>query len=218
MITASTILIDDFKDEILTILEPFNARKKWDKTKHNLRREFVALLKAKQYISFMSGHTRYLVSKVGSSYLYDVPLYKRGYLSNFKGKRVRIVCTDSGSHSWRGYMAGVISDSPPEKIVKKLNYKYSFPEYVDSHKILYKSPRFMVLEPNKSIIILANADPSGYVQLSGFCSILVDGKRRSPIATLSRNADGSVKGKRIGRYSLEKVYPSLREAIDDLKY
>jgi len=218
MITESTILIDDFEDEILTILEPFNARKRWDKTKHALRHEFVSLLEAKEYISFWSGPTRYLVSRIGSSYLYDVPLYKRGNLSKFRGKRVRIVCTHTGNHSWRKYMVGIVGDSPSEKIVRKLSYVYSFPEYVRGQKVLYKSRRFLVAQANKDLIILSNEEPNGYIDLAGWDSILVDGKKSKPVATLNHSVDGTVRGKRRGGYWHEGVYSTLKEAVDDLKY
>ena len=130
MITESTMLVDDFKDEVLSILKPFNARAGWDKTKQALRRELVALLKTKNYVFFSSGYNRYLISTIGSSYLYDVPLYKRGHLSKFRSKRVRIVCTDSGRLSWRGYMAGVVCESPADKVVVKRRQPkniYTFP-------------------------------------------------------------------------------------------
>ena len=74
----------------------------------------------------------------------------------------------------------------------------------------------MVLESNKSVVILSNADPSGYINLSSWDSILVDGKKGRPIATLNHNADGSIEGKVIGQ-PRASLYPSLREAIDILK-
>jgi len=216
MINKTTMLIDDFEDEVLNVLNSFRSRTRWNKAKNALRHELVALLKAKKYIFFSSGYARYQISTIGSSYLYDVPLYKRGHLFKFRGKRVRIVCTDSGSHSWRGYMVGVIGDSPQEKIIKKLYYNYSFPDYVHSHKVLYKSPRFMVLKSDKSILILSKLESSGYIKLSDWDSFLVDGTKGSPIATLNHNADGSFLGKVIGQ-PRASLYPSLREAIDTLK-
>jgi hypothetical protein len=39
----------------------------------------------------------YLVHQVGQSFLYDVPLNKRGRLAAFRGKRVRLVCLGSGT-------------------------------------------------------------------------------------------------------------------------
>jgi len=44
-----------------------------------------------------------------------VPVKKRGHLSPFRGQKVRIICTESGSSFRRGYMAGVVQESPPDK-------------------------------------------------------------------------------------------------------
>ncbi|MDA9902599.1 hypothetical protein N9D99_08790 [Gammaproteobacteria bacterium] len=219
MITESTILIDDFEDEVLSLLKSFN-RIGWGKTKQNLREELKSLLNENNYISFHANYTGYLVTTVGSSYLYDVPLYKRGHLSSFRGKRVRIVCIQSGS--WRfGYMAGVVCDTPEDKIIvsrcqpEKI---YKFPSYVMAHRILYKSPRFMVFEPDNSICIFSRNEPCGFIDTSGWDSILIDGKVGQPVAILHHNPDGSIRGKRTGGYWIEKVYTSLREAIGELKY
>ena len=219
MITKSTILIDDHEDEVLSVLKSFN-RIGWGKTKQTLREKLESLLKEKNYISFHANYTGYVITTVGSSYLYDVPLYKRGHLSNFKGKRVRIVCMQSGS--WRfGYMAGVVCDTPEEKIIvsrRQPERNYKFPDYVMAHRILYKSPRFMVFEPNNSIPIFSRNEPCGFIDTSGWDSILVDGKIGRPVATLDHNPDGSIRGKRTGGNWIETVYTSLREAIDELKY
>ena len=214
MITQSTMLTDDFEDDILTVLKLMKVvgGKKWQ----GLSVELINLLKAKGYVSFFSDHAHYKISKVGYSYLYDVPLYKRGHLSGFKGKRVRIVCTRSGSNFTRGYMAGVVGNSPPDKIVSKLTYKYTFPSYVNSHEVIYKSPRFMVIKNNKAIEMLSKKEPKGFIDKNGWDSILVDGKIGLPIATINHNSDGTVSGKILG-WSLASVYPSLREAIDELK-
>tara|TARA_B100001250_G_scaffold396240_1_gene402021 strand:+ start:10941 stop:11600 length:660 start_codon:yes stop_codon:yes gene_type:complete len=219
MITESTMLADDFEDEVLSLLKTFNAMG-WGKTKQNLRTDLESLLAGKNYISFSASYTGYLVGTVGASYLYDVPLYKRGHLSNFRGKRVRIVCTGSGS--WRfGYMAGIVCDTPEDKlIVKRRQPKniYTFPDYVHGHKTLYKSPRFMVFETNSSIRIFSKREPNGFINTSGWDSILVDGKIGRPVAILYHNPDGSIRSKRTGSFWSESVYSSLREAIDELKY
>ena len=213
MITQSTMLTDDFEDDISTVLKSMKAvgSKKWQA----LKVERINLLKAKGYVSFYSDHAHYKISRVGYSYLYDVPLYKRGHLLVFKGKRVRIVCTESGSHSHRGYMAGVVGNSPHDKIVSKLTYRYTFPSYVNSHEVIYKSPRFMVIKNNKAIEMLSKKEPKGFIDKNGWDSILVDGKIGLPIATLNHNPDGTLSGKILG-WSLASVYPSLRDAIDEL--
>lgn len=210
------MLTDDFEDDISTVLKSMKAvgSKKWQASKV----ELINLLKAKGYVSFYSDHAHYKISRVGYSYLYDVPLYKRGHLLVFKGKQVRIVCTESGSHSHRGYMAGVVGNSPPDKIVSKLTYKYTFPAYVNNHEVIYKSPRFMVLKNNKAIGIISKKSPKGYIDKNGWDSIIVDGKIGHPIATLNQNSDGTVSGKILSSlWASGSIYPSLRDAIDQIK-
>ena len=212
MINSSTILPDEFDDEILVVLKAIDSRSKWDKKKHFLRDQLVELLKSKRYMYFFSSYSRYYISRVGESYLYDVPLYKRGNLSKFKGKRVRIVCTESGRHTNRTYMAGVIQDTPQEKIITKLTYRYTFPDYVNSHEMIYKSPRFIVFHIDNKVRIFSEDASGGYIDIEGWDSILVDGKFGLPIATLSINKDGAVRGKHI-RWLGERTFDSLRDAI-----
>ena len=60
-------------------------------------------------------------------------------------------------------MAGVICDSPPDKIISKVDYNYTFPDYISSHKILYKSPRYMALKVNKQMPIFLKNSPTNYI-------------------------------------------------------
>jgi hypothetical protein len=87
---------------------------------------------------------------------------------------------------------------------------------LNSHKAVYKSPRFRVIQIDQTITILSKYAPKGYVETAGWDSILIDGKLGEPIATLTINADGTINSKEI-RWGNTSVYPSLREAIDGLK-
>ena len=49
------------------------------------------------YIGMQVDPRAYLVHQVGQSFIYDVPLNKRGNLSVFRGKRIRIICLGSGA-------------------------------------------------------------------------------------------------------------------------
>jgi len=60
------------------------------------------------YVMFKGFSHNYHLSKVGYSYIYDVPENKRGHLSPFRGERVRVICVGSGKNWVRWYMAGII--------------------------------------------------------------------------------------------------------------
>ena len=141
MIKDSTALVDDFEDDALVLLTAMKARTSWDKEKSNLRTALVTLLEQEKYIRFVSTQKRYYISRVGESFLYDVPLYKTGYLRNFRGMRVRVVCVFTSVHANRIYMAKALHKSPENKIITKIVRKpanYSFPEYVHNHEVIYQ--------------------------------------------------------------------------------
>ena len=111
----SIILEDDSNDEIHDSIKVLTALTARNKTKINLKAKLINLLKANGYIFFVSNYTHYVTSRVFESYLYNVPVNKRGHLSPFRGQKVRIICTESGSHFRRGYMAGAVQDGSPDK-------------------------------------------------------------------------------------------------------
>ena len=219
MITESTMLKDIHNDDVLDVIKALNAQKSWTKEKYHLKDRLVKLLQAKDYISFYATNVqRYKISRVGESYLYDVPLYKQGHLLSFRGQRVRVVCTHSGRNSTRGYMANAVSATPLDKVVTKLTklrYKYTFPAYVYDHEILYTSPRFIVFRVEPKLIILAEDVAGGYLDLDGYSAVLIDGKVGNPIATINYNEDGSVEGK-LTKWLGVHTFPSLRCAIEKL--
>jgi hypothetical protein len=217
VINKSAILKDVFNDQILTIIKLLNAKKRWNKEAIALKAQLIKTLKAEHYVYFTGCTYRYHVSAVGGSYLYDVPLYKRGNLLNFRGKRIRIICIHSGSHSNRGYMAGVICDSPPDKIISKVDYNYTFPDYTSSHKILYKSPRYMALKVNKQMPIFLKNSPTNYIDGNLWDTVLIDGKEGTPVAIFKHNADGTVKGKRVSWTIDGNYFPTLKDAINNFK-
>jgi hypothetical protein len=221
MIDDSTMLEDDFPDEVLEILKSLNSHSAWSKEKRQLADKLINLLTSKGYVYFhVTNPHRYRVSTVGASYLYDVPLYKQGHLAPFRGQRVRVVCTHSGKNATRGIMVNGVSISPPDKVIKKLPRpasNYIFPDYIAHHEVLYKSPRFVVFRVNQKLKILSEDASAGYIDTNGWNAILVDGKAGSSIGTLQLNDNGSVKGRLLkwkwpGNYN----YESLRCAIDDL--
>jgi len=219
MIDDSTMLEDDFPDEVLEILKSLNSHSAWSKEKRQLADELIHLLTSKGYVYFhVTNPHRYRVSTVGASYLYDVPLYKQGHLAPFRGQRVRIVCTHSGKNATRGIMVNAVSISPPDKVIKKLPRpvsRYIFPDYIANHEILYKSPRFVVFRVNQKLKILSEDVSAGYIDTNGWNAILVDGRAGVPIGTLQLNDNGSVKG-RLLKWKGSGNYECLRDAIDYL--
>ena len=111
MITKETMLEDNFNDNVLFAIKLLNTETKWTNKKYGLQDKLIEILNSEGYIAFsVTNPNRYQLSKVGQSYLYDVPNNRRGHLSIFRGKRVRIICTSSGPHTLRGFMANVIGD------------------------------------------------------------------------------------------------------------
>lgn len=196
MINHSTILTDNFDDVVLEELNTFNDRP-LGREKNLHRTKLISLLTEKNYIFFYANYAGYLSTTIGSSYLYDVPLYKQGSLKMFRGKRVRIICMESGC--WRrGYMAGIVGDTPQHRIIakrRKPNITYRFPDYVHAHQVLYRSPSFIVFRVEDSICIFSKSQPSGYINTDGWDSVLVDGKFGEPIAALAHDSDSHIQVK-----------------------
>ena len=123
MISEDTVITDDLDDDVSALLQAMSDDDTWTSNKSALREELVGLLKKRRYVSFIGSPYKYYAHRVGDSYLYDVPMYKRGYLSKFRGKRIRVVCVASGPHRYRAYMAVLVGDTPPDKLITKVQRK-----------------------------------------------------------------------------------------------
>jgi hypothetical protein len=121
--SIKVIMKDEFVDDVLALLKLLTARKGWNNEARLNQKKLWALLDSKDYITFTAGYSDYIASAIGDSYLYDVPMYKRGYLAKYRGKRVRVVCVASGSNRYRDYMVGVVGDTPPDKLITKVQRK-----------------------------------------------------------------------------------------------
>lgn len=216
MIDKKAILLDDYEDDVLSLLRKFKNTAINTKQREDLREQIKSVLIRRKYISFPSHYMRYHLTRVGTSYLYDVPLYKRGYLANFRGKRIRIICLYSGSLTYE-YWAGTVYDSPQSKIIDKIpkrNSEYIFPGFLDNLSIIYRSPRYRVAMVDPSIKILCRSANRGYVETSGWEYVLFDGKRGEPVATLRFDQDGTTYAKGLNKWSQTSTHATLREAID----
>ena len=77
MFERSQKIIDDIQDEITILLAALNNRTTWtQRCKDELENLKKALLK-KKYKSFLGHPSRYHLSAIGESCLYDVPLDRR---------------------------------------------------------------------------------------------------------------------------------------------
>ena len=197
MIDANLILEDDLKDSGGLIIEAMQNEDGWTSAKSRLRDELIQCLQDEQYITFSGSPYRYHASQVGLSYLYDVPLYKHGFLQQFRGMRIRIVCVGSGRYK-RTYMAGVVDITPKELVIEKLIHSYIFPDYATKSEAIYKTRRFLLFKADKQLKIICNKEPNGYIELDEWDSILIDGRKGVPIAKARQNLDGTVDIRQMG--------------------
>lgn len=214
MVPEELILNDDFEDDVYSLLQELNSITSWNKQAHGLKQTLRLLLESKGYICIATSNpTRYHVTSIGSSYLYDVPMDKHGHLASFRGLRVRIVCIGSGRHTWREIMVGKVCETPPEKIVIKRERTYTFPHYVSAFHCRYQSPRYRIIDipPDSKMTFLSRKNE--VIDLSGYSSLLIDGTVNAPIAAIRFNDDHTV-GLKIAGYMGGRDHMSLREAID----
>lgn len=217
MINEHTILPDNINDEAQEYINILNTPGGWSEAKKIVQQQLLQLLEKDKYISFISNYKRYLVSTVGASYLYDVPLYKRGHLARFAGKRVRVICIKSGRHTDRTYMAGIVGVTPPELLIQKLIRKYSFPAYTENLPRIYESPRFRLVEISEKLSLLNEYRRGESVEMKGWEALLLDGKLGKPIAIFRSGADGAVIAKHLRWHSsVTHNYESIRAAIEEI--
>ena len=106
MFNKEDMIEDPSTDEAGQLMNAMHKIQTWTKVKRGLFNELEGVLTKKKYISF-AGHTvNYHISCVGPSCLYQIPLNRRGHLSVFRGKLIRLVCVRSGQYE-RSYMAGL---------------------------------------------------------------------------------------------------------------
>lgn len=103
---AESIRPEPYTGRIGEILLNIKAESSWTKRKRLLVEELKSHLTKCGYIEIPGHGVRYRVSAVGDSFIYGVPQRKLGHLRPFRGQTVRLVCTGSGSRSYRSYMVG----------------------------------------------------------------------------------------------------------------
>ena len=97
---------DPLSDNAGIIIQALQNHTDWDDERKGLLEQLIHMLGRKRYITFVGQPARYDLTQIGQSCLMDVPTNKRGHLSAFRGKRIRLVCVGTGRNS-RQIMAGV---------------------------------------------------------------------------------------------------------------
>jgi len=116
MIPQNKILSDSRKDPCGKMLNRLVGLTKGSSAYTQVKAQLLKKLKKQKYISFQGAPNRYHIQRVGDSYLYRVPGNKRGHLSRFRGKTVRILVIARGG-GWidRELMAGPAVMPPRHK-------------------------------------------------------------------------------------------------------
>lgn len=213
MFNQSDKIKDTIDDDVRPILDALNTREGWNTQAREHLAELKKLLKRKRYKTFMGHPTRYHLTSIGQSCLYDVPMYRKGALADFRGKRVRLVCISSGRFT-RQLMAGVVGVTPTDKLLTKKKNVYVFPEIGD-HDIAYLGRRYMLIKAAGKFEIILYQGSHESIGLNTCDFILLDGKNCCPIATLKINADAKLIGKLVGWLAGE-IYDSIPEAVRGL--
>ena len=204
---------DSIKDEAWPYLLRLNKRISWnDEAKDHLEKLKI-FLKNKNYISFVGHPNRYHLTRIGDSCLYDVPTFRKGALTEFRGKRIRVVCVSSGRYE-RLLMAGIVGVTPKNKIKIKEKISYVFPEIGD-HKIAYLGRRYMVIEAKGKSSIKLYQGSLDSIDLKSCDLILLDGKAGCPIATFNYETENKLNGKLVG-WSFPETFSDLHTGIREM--
>ena len=81
---------DDLQDEISILLKALRDRKVWN-NEAKLIVKHLSILTKEKYLFFDGSYKSYELSKVGKFCFFDVAETRKGHLSVFRGKRVRLV-------------------------------------------------------------------------------------------------------------------------------
>ena len=87
---------DELTDTIGILAKKLQACQSRNHVYSELRAQLEKAIKAKKYLSFVANVTNYGTWTIGHSKLFYVPKSRRGALSFFRGKTIRIVCIGSG--------------------------------------------------------------------------------------------------------------------------
>ena len=224
MIAEEFKLPDSIQDDVNILRKKMLSLNSWNKEKYKLKESLKKLLLSKKYIYFAATNPeRYRLGSIGDSYLYDVPLYKRGHLKKFRGKRIRLICMHAAGHATRILMAGIVGKTPSDKIIKKLKFVYSFPEELKNNDVIFKTRRFKLFKINEGDK-LNYPNSNEKIDLTNVDGVLFDGKCCKLISAIISNNSKMIKAKTLssyyGKYDFHNhvgEYASYNEIIDKYK-
>jgi hypothetical protein len=88
---------DPFDDILGAKIRRMQKIEGWTSEKRRLQHDLEAMSAWFGYVGWTVDPRTYLVHQVGQSFLYDVPVNKRGNFAIFRGMRVRVICLGSGA-------------------------------------------------------------------------------------------------------------------------
>jgi len=109
MCSLSEKIDDTIQDDVSPNLQALTSRKGWNAEAIAHLAQLKKQLKREGYKAFVGHASRYHLTRIGQSCPYDVPMVCKGFLSDFRGKRIRLVCVSSGKYA-RSLLAGTYLD------------------------------------------------------------------------------------------------------------
>lgn len=115
------------EDEVSQLLKYLFICEKNTKEYQRVKKEIELNLSKQGYITY-KGDSRDLggLNSTGMSVVYKVPHDKRGNLSKFRGRQIRVCCIGSGDHATREYMAGPLKKPSLDPKINPKNPKKGF--------------------------------------------------------------------------------------------
>jgi hypothetical protein len=104
MFIKEDLIEDPCTDEAGQLINEMHNIQTWTNDKRAIFNSLIELLEKNEHIYFRGHPDKYHLSVIGSSCFYNVPLNRRGHLSVYRGKLIRLVCVASGRYD-REYIA-----------------------------------------------------------------------------------------------------------------
>lgn len=108
MLEVTDQIPDTANDEIGRLLAAALAVGHHNSEWRDLLAQAVLAMEKQGYVTIRGTYKSYNMSRIGQSCQYDVPMDRRGGLLPFRGKRVRIVCSDNYGYNGKIFMAGPV--------------------------------------------------------------------------------------------------------------
>ncbi len=99
MFNSTDKIEDPCTDDAGQVINAMHKIPTWTKAKRALHNKLIELLAKNKHTCFVGHVDKYHLSIVGESCLYQVPTNRRGHLSMFRGKLIRLVCIGSGRYA-----------------------------------------------------------------------------------------------------------------------